>query len=94
MTPEQLFEVAGSAGLIMALVQIAKPWIKDSRWYPLLAIILGASMNVLVEWAVAGFAKLPVVTSIFQGVIAGVTASGLYSVGSTMKKGNNSGAPP
>jgi LytS/YehU family sensor histidine kinase len=84
MTSEQLLNIAGSAGLIMALVQIIKPWIKDTRWNPAIAVIIGIILNVLVQWATGGMVKLPMITSIVQGIIAGVTASGLYSVGNAM----------
>lgn len=75
----------GSIPLIVGLVQVAKPFLPAApdgrRWYPIVALILGITVNVLVgalvaeppaTWRVLGVDAL-------QGVVAGLGAVGLYS---------------
>ena len=66
----------GGVPLILGLVQLLKPFISDTRYYPLIinfmaGVVLGAA------W----------VASLFNGITAGLAAAGLYSTGSTFKEG-------
>lgn len=72
----------GLAGvpLIVALVQVAKAWVKDERYYPLASLALGLAINLGLALAREG--DLP--TAILVGLIAGLAASGLYSQAKTM----------
>lgn len=65
----------GSVGLIVALVQVAKSWITDARYYPVLSLAVGIILNVLIGIQL----KVGLVPSIFMGAIAGLTACGAYS---------------
>lgn len=78
----ELRDVIGLAGvpLIAALVQVAKAWIKEERYYPLLALAMGLALNVGVALALGG--NLP--TALVLGLVAGLAASGLYSQGKTL----------
>ena len=57
--------------VIIALVQVAKGLGLASKWAPVLAILLGVGLLALVELS------LPV--TIIGGILAGLSASGLYS---------------
>ena len=57
--------------VIIALVQVGKGLGLASKWAPVLAILLGVGLLALVELS------LPV--TIIGGILAGLSASGLYS---------------
>jgi hypothetical protein len=80
----ELQDVIGLAGvpLIAALVQVAKAWIGDDRYYPLFALALGLALNLGIALARGG--DLP--TATLLGLVAGLAASGLYSGGKTLAK--------
>jgi hypothetical protein len=70
-------EFIGLAGVpvIVGLVEVGKLWVKDSRWYPLMALACGVSLNV----GAALILGRPVPEGVLTGVVAGLAASGLYS---------------
>ena len=76
MTPT---DIAGLAGIpiIAALVQIAKGWVTDRRWWPVLAIVFGLALNMVI--AVPTSADM--VRAGIVGLVAGLGAAGLYDVG-------------
>mgnify|MGYP001593523801 CR=1 FL=1 len=78
----ELADVIGLAGvpLIAALVQVAKTWVEDSRYYPLFALALGLGLNAGIALARGG--DMP--TALVLGLVAGLAASGLYSQGKTL----------
>jgi hypothetical protein len=77
----------GGVPLILGLVQLFKPFITDTRFYPLLALGFGLVINLVAGWAL-GVATTPEwVTALFNGIIAGMASSGLYSAGSTLLRG-------
>ena len=78
----ELVDVIGLAGvpLIAALVQVAKAWVGEERYYPLLALAMGLGLNVGIALARDG--ALP--TAVLLGLVAGLAASGLYSQGKTL----------
>ncbi|MDO8689655.1 MAG: hypothetical protein Q7R39_06540 [Dehalococcoidia bacterium] len=78
----ELGDFVGLAGipLIAALVQVAKSWVDEERYYPALAIALGLILNLGI--ALARGADVP--TAVILGVVAGLAASGLYSQGKTL----------
>lgn len=75
----ELQAIVGISGVpfILALVQLLKPFVTDSRWYPLIALAAGVVLNVAVSFAV----RTDPVSATLAGLIAGLTASGLYSQG-------------
>lgn len=80
----ELIDVIGLAGvpLIAALVQVAKSWVTEERYYPLLALALGLGLNVGIATARGG----DIATALLLGVVAGLAASGLYSQGRTLAR--------
>ena len=53
MNANELLSIAGISGLVIALVQMAKPWIKDERVYAPLAggLAIGLPPNPLLAFA-------------------------------------------
>ncbi|MDD4985490.1 MAG: hypothetical protein PHQ43_06825 [Dehalococcoidales bacterium] len=77
----------GGVPLILGLVQLLKPFISDTRYYPLLAVAFGLVINLVAGWTLGAGAPSDWVAAIFNGVTAGLAASGLYSTGSTLREG-------
>jgi len=77
----------GGVPLILGLVQLFKPFISDTRLYPLLALGFGLMINLIAGWTLGASAPSDWVTALFNGIIAGMAASGLYSAGSNLKGG-------
>ena len=77
----------GGVPLILGLVQLFKPFVTDTRFYPLLALGFGLAINLVAGWALGANASSDWVTALFNGIIAGMAAGGLYSAGSTLKEG-------
>jgi hypothetical protein len=72
----------GSIPIIVPLVQVLKAFIKDSRYYPILAIIIGIGLNM----AIAAYSGTDLFPALLMGVIAGMAAAGIYStVAPTLK---------
>ncbi|MDD4984928.1 MAG: hypothetical protein PHQ43_03925 [Dehalococcoidales bacterium] len=78
----------GGVPLILGLVQLFKPFITDTRFYPLVALGFGLIINLVAGWALGASASSDWVTALFNGIIAGMAAGGLYSAGSTLKEGS------
>jgi high-affinity Fe2+/Pb2+ permease len=77
----------GGVPLILGLVQLFKPFITDTRFYPLLAVGFGLAINLVAGWALGAGEASEWVTALLNGIIAGMAAAGLYSAGSTLKEG-------
>jgi len=77
----------GGVPLILGLVQLFKPFITDTRLYPLIAVGFGLTINLIAGWALGASGSSDWITALFNGIIAGLAASGLYSTGSTLKEG-------
>ena len=77
----------GGVPLILGLVQLFKPFITDTRYYPLVALAFGLIINLIAGWALGAGCATDWVTALFNGIIAGMAASGLYSAGSTLREG-------
>jgi len=78
----------GGVPLILGLVQLFKPFVTDTRFYPLLALGFGLAINLAAGWALGASSSSDWVTALFNGIIAGMAAGGLYSAGSTLKEGS------
>lgn len=63
----------GLVPIIIALTQIVKSFVSDERYIPLVALVLGLLGAVLVD----GIGYIG--TTVVEGLIVGLTASGLYS---------------
>ena len=77
----------GGVPLILGLVQLFKPFISDTRYYPLLALAFGLVINLIAAWATGANGTSDWVAALFNGITAGMAASGLYSASSTLKEG-------
>jgi hypothetical protein len=70
----------GSVPIIVGLVQIFKLWIQDTRIYPIIAIVLGVIINICIALATNVFSTgSEIASSVVMGIIAGLSAAGLYS---------------
>lgn len=77
------FLYLGGVGVIIGLVQIFKLWVSDTRWYPVIAIIIGLLLN----WLIGTYLGVAWQESLIMGLIAGMAAGGVYSWSSTLKEG-------
>ncbi len=79
-----LAELVGLAGvpLIVALVQACKAWVRDERYWPLLALAWGLAINLFAAYALPSDWRQAIV----YGVVAGLAAAGLYSAGKAPTK--------
>jgi hypothetical protein len=71
----------GSVPIILGLVQVFKQWVKDERWYPVIAIILGLVINM----GLASATGTGYISALVMGVIAGLSSSGIYSIATVGK---------
>lgn len=69
----------GGLALCTALVQVCKRWVKDSSLYPLIAMGIGILLNIAVGLRLG----TDLVACVFAGIIVGLYACGIYSVGGT-----------
>ncbi len=95
--PELVQAVIGLAGapLVAALTELVKrSWPElEARWWPLVAVLWGLALNI--GWAaVELYARMteqsPVVVyavALILGLMAGLSASGLYSGNKTLREG-------
>ena len=58
--------------IILAVVSLAKQWVANSKWYPIVSVLVGIILAV-------SFSGLTVSFAVLLGVLAGLSASGLYS---------------
>ena len=78
----------GGVPLILGIVQMFKPFVSDTRFYPLLAVAFGLVINLVAGWTLGASTASDWTSALFNGIIAGMAASGLYSTGSTLKEGS------
>lgn len=74
--------MATATALTVAIVQIIKPFIGDRRLLPVLALVVGIAATALVDQTFTP-------TIVLNGVIAGLSAMGLWSGSKTVIEGNN-----
>lgn len=60
------------------LVQMIKPFVEDTRYYPFISLGFGLVINFVAAYALGGRGIVALVIAIFQGIMAGLAASGLY----------------
>ena len=75
----------GGAGLVIALVQVIKSWVKNDSLYPILAMLFGIIINVTIGRRVG----IDLTTNVFAGIITGLLACGIYSTTGTGKPPTN-----
>lgn len=76
---DDLQALRGLAGtpVVLALVQLLKGVVPDTRWHPLLALAGGIGWNL----ALAAVYAQPLGPAALLGVIVGLVAAGVYSGG-------------
>lgn len=76
----------GGVPVIVALVQLVKPFIRDERYYPILAVLFGMAWNVAVAYATGTTNLWALLQAILVGVVIGLAAAGLYSSSRTVMR--------
>ena len=66
----------GGIPLIVAAVQVSKCALPDERYYPFCALAWGLAINLLAALAL----QTDLATGALYGILAGLSASGAYSV--------------
>ena len=89
LNTSDVISLAGSTGLTFAVTQATSLWVKDIRWLPVISVVSATALNLLSAW---GLSQEPVtrqvfVLSFFSGLITGLAAAGLYSIGITYRVG-------
>lgn len=83
-----LAELSGFGGVpvVVAVVDLLKPFIPDKRLWPLVAVLIGIIWQLVVNSAIQGLQAetLPLVAA--RGLVVGLAASGLYSAVKTAKE--------
>ncbi|HDR4517390.1 TPA: holin [Bacillus cereus] len=74
-----MFEITVMIGVVVGLSQIAKTVGMQIKYVPLLNLTLGIMLGVL-------FLSQDIKTNIFQGIIIGLSASGLFDHTKIIKK--------
>ena len=77
-----LQDVIGLAGVpvVIGLVQVIKPFVADSRFYPPIAVAVAVALNLSAAFLLDGDPR----RAAFAGVIAGLAAAGLYDQGKAL----------
>lgn len=75
-----MIEASIIIALIVGIVEAAKRTGMDSRWAPILAIVLGVAYSF-------GMTEVDVAVNVVEGIIYGLTAAGLYSGTKTVAVG-------
>ncbi len=89
----ELIAVGGlaGAGLVAVIVEVIKRTFGEGivrpRFIPLLAILVGIGLNVLIKLDAVPTESTSWVNTSFLGVLAGLSASGLYSFGKNVVNG-------
>lgn len=80
----EISDIVGLAGVpvIVAAVELVKPFVADRRFYPLIALALGLVVNLGTALALDTDPR----RALLLGLVAGLAASGLYSQGKTVWK--------
>lgn len=74
-----MFEITVMIGVVVGLSQIAKKVGMQTKYVPLLNLTLGIMLGVL-------FLSQDIKTNVFQGIIIGLSASGLFDHTKIIKK--------
>ncbi|RWS41481.1 holin [Bacillus mycoides] len=74
-----MFEITVMIGIVVGLSQIGKTIGLQTKYVPLLNVTLGIVLGVL-------FLPFDIKMNVFQGIIIGLSASGLYDYSKITKK--------
>lgn len=80
----ELKDLYGLAGIpvVMALTQVAKAWVVDRRFYPVISVLFGILLNVALGWIL----QTNLVAAVIVGLVTGLSASGAYSYDSAIRR--------
>ena len=81
----QSFYYLGGVPIVIGLVQALKFIIPNTKWSPLFAIVIGIILDVII----GALINAPPIQSIIVGILAGLSAAGIYS-GTAKQLDNNS----
>ena len=89
MDSELLKSLVGLGGIpiILALTQLFKPWINDTRLYPFISVAWALAINIGLAIGLGGADRVVLMNAAFLGTMAGLAGSGLYSSGATFREG-------
>lgn len=74
MELKELIGIAGSP-VVTALVQASKPFVRDVRYYPFIAIGYAVILNLVLAYIL----QSSLLNAAVVGVVAGLVSSGLFS---------------
>lgn len=80
----------GGSALIVALTQIFKPFVKQTKFYPFISIGWGLLLNIGIMSIIQPITRVSIAVGIVQGLMVGLAAAGIYSTGATLREGNES----
>ncbi len=63
--------------IVITLVGITRPFVKDSRWYPWISVLYG----IVIMWISIGFALTGIFNTILGGIVLGLVSAGLFDTG-------------
>lgn len=72
--------------IIIGLTEVAKKFKVPPKWCLITAIVVGVAMQLLIEAAFQYPAMGPWIAAVLKGLIYGLSATGLYAVGSRWVK--------
>ncbi|GIW06346.1 MAG: hypothetical protein KatS3mg060_1151 [Dehalococcoidia bacterium] len=74
----------GGVPVVVALVQLVKPFVHDERFWPVIAVVFGVTWNMVVATTLGSSTAADLARAALFGVVVGLAASGLYSGGRTV----------
>lgn len=83
----QTYVGLGGVPFIVGLTWIFKPFVPDTRYYPFISLAWGLAINIGAAYALGTAVGVGLIQAIFLGILAGLSASGAYSAGSTLNEG-------
>jgi hypothetical protein len=81
MEPITVYIGAGSVPVIAVIVQLAKGFIQDARYYMPIAVLAGILINAGIALVTGAFTPEIILNAVLVGIMAGGSASGFYSGG-------------
>lgn len=75
--------IVGCSVIVAPLIQaVIKPFLPDSKYYPLISILLGELFGL--AFYLTG--QVDIATAVISGIVCGLAASGLYGVTKSISK--------
>lgn len=82
MNPADTFkDLAATTAIVFALTQMIKPWVKNTKFHPILSVFWGLLVSYGLMWfstPSTEVTKQLIGVAILSGLISGLTAGGLY----------------